>query len=138
MTPRDVEVRLRLLASRLRPRLPWTLLALYVIGAVGASFPDTAMTEWLQPGGLGMSQSQQVLMYATGFAMFSLKPLYGAVADCASRVAGRSEGRAAVYVVAQCAATGCHLWLGRVARSDAEAFSAYVALSASPRGGSYT
>ena len=72
----------------LRPRLSPSLLILYAIGACGASFPDTAMAAWLNPGGLGMSQARQTLLYATGFATFALKPAYGVLADAFARRLG--------------------------------------------------
>ena len=60
-------------------RLPRGLLALYTLGALEAAVPLVAQVQWLNAHGVG--QAQQLRVFALGYACFSLRPVYGAVAD---------------------------------------------------------
>ena len=61
------------------PRLPRDRLALYTLGALEAAVPLVAQVQWLDAHGVG--QAQQLRVFALGYACFSLRPVYGALAD---------------------------------------------------------
>ena len=86
-------------------RLPRDLLALYTLGALEAAVPLVAQVQWLDAHGVG--QAQQLRVFALGYACFSLRPVYGAVADAlAARYGGR--GRVLAYVAASLGGALCH------------------------------
>jgi len=86
-------------------RLPRDLLALYALGALEAAVPLVAQVQWLDAHGVG--QAQQLRVFALGYACFSLRPVYGAVADAlAARYGGR--GRVLAYVAASLGGALCH------------------------------
>ena len=86
-------------------RLPRGLLALYALGALEAAVPLVAQVQWLDAHGVG--QAQQLRVFALGYACFSLRPVYGAVADAlAARYGGR--GRVLAYVAASLGGALCH------------------------------
>ena len=87
------------------PRLPRDLLTLYALGALEAAVPLVAQVQWLDAHGVG--QAQQLRVFALGYACFSLRPVYGAVADAlAARYGGR--GRVLAYVAASLGGALCH------------------------------
>ena len=87
------------------PRLPRDLLTLYALGALEAAVPLVAQVQWLDAHGVG--QAQQLRVFALGYACFSLRPVYGALADAlAARYGGR--GRVLAYVAASLGGALCH------------------------------
>ena len=107
-------------------RLPPTLLLLYAVAAFEFTFPDTANAQRLN--GSGVPQATQLAMYATGFAMSSLKPLYGAAVDAAGARLGRAAGARLVYGLAAGGSVACHLWFAG-ATTPRALVASYVALS---------
>ena len=89
-------------------RLPRGLLALYTLGALEAAVPLVAQVQWLDAHGVG--QAQQLRVFALGYACFSLRPVYGAVADALAARYG-SRGRVLAYVAASCGGALCHCTL---------------------------
>lgn len=84
--------------------LPKDLLALYALGALEAALPLVAQVQWLNDHAVG--QAQQLRVFALGYAFFSLRPVYGTLADA---LASRYErGRAVAYVGASVAGACCH------------------------------
>mmetsp|Transcript_6668 Transcript_6668/g.17026 ORF Transcript_6668/g.17026 Transcript_6668/m.17026 type:complete len:480 (+) Transcript_6668:358-1797(+) len=94
-------------------RLPRGLLALYTLGALEAAVPLVAQVQWLDAHGVG--QAEQLRVFALGYACFSLRPVYGAVADALATRYG-SRGRVVAYVAASLGGALCHGTLA-VARS---------------------
>jgi hypothetical protein len=89
-------------------RLPRDLLALYTLGALEAAVPLVAQVQWLDAHGVG--QAQQLRVFALGYACFSLRPVYGALADALATRYG-SRGRVLAYVAASCGGALCHCTL---------------------------
>ena len=86
-------------------RLPRGLLALYTLGALEAAVPLVAQVQWLDAHGVG--QATQLRVFALGYACFSLRPVYGAVADALAARYG-SRGRVVAYVAASLGGVLCH------------------------------
>ena len=86
-------------------RLPRGLLALYTLGALEAAVPLVAQVQWLDAHGVG--QAEQLRVFALGYACFSLRPVYGAVADALAARYG-SRGRVLAYVAASLGGALCH------------------------------
>ena len=78
-------------------RLPRGLLALYTLGALEAAVPLVAQVQWLHNHSVG--QAEQLRVFALGYACFSLRPAYGALADALAARYG-SKGRVLAYVAA--------------------------------------
>ena len=89
-------------------RLPRGLLALYTLGALEAAVPLVAQVQWLNNHSVG--QAQQLRVFALGYACFSLRPVYGALADALATRYG-SRGRVLAYVAASCGGALCHCTL---------------------------
>ena len=89
-------------------RLPRDLLTLYALGALEAAVPLVAQVQWLDNHGVG--QAQQLRVFALGYACFSLRPVYGAVADALAARYG-SRGRVLAYVAASFGGVLCHCTL---------------------------
>ena len=64
--------------------------------------------QWLDAHGVG--QAQQLRVFALGYACFSLRPVYGALADALATRYG-SRGRVLAYVAASCGGALCHCTL---------------------------
>jgi len=91
-------------AAAMESALPKDLLALYALGAVEAALPLVAQVQWLNDHAVG--QAQQLRVFALGYALFSLRPVYGSLADAlASRY---QRGRAVAYVGASLCGALCH------------------------------
>jgi hypothetical protein len=90
------------------PRLPRDLLALYALGALEAAVPLVGQVQWLNQHNVG--QAQQLRVFALGYACFSLRPVYGALADALATRYG-SRGRVLAYVAASCGGALCHCTL---------------------------
>jgi len=86
-------------------RLPRGLLALYTLGALEAAIPLVAQVQWLDAHGVG--QAEQLRVFALGYTFFSLRPVYGAVADALATRYG-SRGRVLAYVAASLGGALCH------------------------------
>ena len=89
-------------------RLPRDLLTLYALGALEAAVPLVAQVQWLDAHGVG--QAQQLRVFALGYACFSLRPAYGALADALAARYG-SKGRVLAYVAASFGGVLCHCTL---------------------------
>ncbi|CAH0373411.1 unnamed protein product [Pelagomonas calceolata] len=107
-------------------RLPRGLLALYTLGALEAAVPLVAQVQWLDAHGVG--QAQQLRVFALGYACFSLRPVYGALADALATRYG-ARGRVLAYVAASFGGVLCHCTLA-VTRSVASFAVGYALLCA--------
>ena len=86
-------------------RLPRDLLTLYTLGALEAAVPLVAQVQWLNEREVG--QAQQLRVFALGYTFFSLRPVYGAVADALAARYG-ARGRVLAYVAASLGGALCH------------------------------
>ena len=108
------------------PRLPRDLLALYTLGALEAAVPLVAQVQWLHNHRVG--QAEQLRVFALGYTFFSLRPVYGALADALAARYG-ARGRVLAYVAASLGGALCHCTLA-VTRSVVSFAVCYAMLCA--------